>query len=140
MLHCNPEIECISACLVQSQTSFIIAIVGHQMRVTFQVNCVKLDLKCKVSKVNLLKIALIYYLQHSKETKLFSFELQININIVLGQTIMIFLESVQLWWPPKICLFVVGLEPKLYIPSTPNNSNETHTLMCLGRTGHFGQR
>ena len=62
MLHCNPEIECISACLVQSQTSFIIAIVGHQMRVTFQVNCVKLDLKCKVSKVNLLKIALISYL------------------------------------------------------------------------------
>ena len=32
------------------------------MRVTFQVNCVKLDLKCKVSKVNLLKIALISYL------------------------------------------------------------------------------
>ena len=61
MLHCNPEIECISACLVQSQTSFIIAI-GHQMRVTFQVNCVKLDLKCKVSQVNLLKIALISYL------------------------------------------------------------------------------
>ena len=21
----------------------------------------------------------------------------------------------------------------------PNNSNETHTFMCLGRTGHFGQ-
>ena len=32
------------------------------------------------------------------------------------------------------------LHPKLYIPSTPNNSNETHTLMCLGRTGRFGQR
>ena len=30
--------------------------------------------------------------------------------------------------------------PKLYIPSTPNNSNETHTFMCLGRTGRFGQR
>ena len=29
---------------------------------------------------------------------------------------------------------------KLYIPSTPNNSNETHTFMCLGRTGRFGQR
>ena len=29
--------------------------------------------------------------------------------------------------------------PKLYIPSTPNNSNETHTLMCLGRTGRFWQ-
>ena len=27
---------------------------------------------------------------------------------------------------------------KLYIPSTPNNSNETHTFMCLGRTGRFG--
>ena len=32
-----------------------------------------------------------------------------------------------------------GGEPKLYIPSTPNNSNETHTFMCLGRTGRFGQ-
>ena len=31
-------------------------------------------------------------------------------------------------------------KPKLYIPSTPNNSNETHTFMCLGRTGRFGQR
>ena len=29
---------------------------------------------------------------------------------------------------------------KLYTPSTPNNSNETHTFMCLGRTGRFGQR
>ena len=29
---------------------------------------------------------------------------------------------------------------KLYIPSTPNNSNQTHTFMCLGRTGRFGQR
>ena len=29
--------------------------------------------------------------------------------------------------------------PKLYIPSTPNNSNGTHTFMCLGRTGRFGQ-
>ena len=29
---------------------------------------------------------------------------------------------------------------KLYIPSTPNNLNETHTFMCLGRTGRFGQR
>ena len=28
---------------------------------------------------------------------------------------------------------------KLYIPSTPNNSNKTHTFMCLGRTGRFGQ-
>ena len=31
------------------------------------------------------------------------------------------------------------LGAKLYIPSTPNNSNETHTFMCLGRAGHFGQ-
>ena len=31
-------------------------------------------------------------------------------------------------------------DPKLYIPSTPNNSNETHTFMCLGKTGCFGQR
>ena len=31
------------------------------------------------------------------------------------------------------------LKAKLYIPSTPNNSNETHTFMCLGRTGRFGQ-
>ena len=30
--------------------------------------------------------------------------------------------------------------PKLYIPSTPNNSNVTHTFMCLGRTGRFGRR
>jgi hypothetical protein len=28
--------------------------------------------------------------------------------------------------------------PKLYTPSTPNNSNETHTFMCLGRTGQVG--
>ena len=28
---------------------------------------------------------------------------------------------------------------KLYIPSTLNNSNETHTFMCLGRAGRFGQ-
>ena len=33
-----------------------------------------------------------------------------------------------------------NLLSKLYIPSTPNNSNETHTFMCLGRTGRFGQR
>ena len=33
-----------------------------------------------------------------------------------------------------------GLASKLYIPSTPNNSNVTNTFMCLGRTGRFGQR
>ena len=27
----------------------------------------------------------------------------------------------------------------IYIPSTLNNSNETHTFMCLGRAGRFGQ-
>ena len=31
------------------------------------------------------------------------------------------------------------VRPKLYIPSTPNDSNETHTFMCQGRTGRFGQ-
>ena len=30
-------------------------------------------------------------------------------------------------------------KPEIYIQSAPNNSNETYTLMCLGRTGHFGQ-
>ena len=33
--------------------------------------------------------------------------------------------------------------PKIFLKSTfhctPNNSNETHTFMCLGRTGRFGQ-
>ena len=35
---------------------------------------------------------------------------------------------------------LIMVQAKLYIPSTPNNSNETHTFMCLGRTGRFGQR
>ena len=35
---------------------------------------------------------------------------------------------------------ISALESKLYTPSTPNNSNETHTFICLGRTGRFGQR
>ena len=30
-------------------------------------------------------------------------------------------------------------QPKLYRPSILNNSNETHTFMCLGRAGRFGQ-
>ena len=38
-----------------------------------------------------------------------------------------------------VLLGICNHEPKLYIPSTPNNSNETHTFMCLGRTGTFGQ-
>ena len=45
--------------------------------------------------------------------------------------------------PSVSILGIIGksrLKPKLYIPSTPNNSNETHTFMCLGRTGRFGQR
>ena len=29
--------------------------------------------------------------------------------------------------------------PEIYIQSAPNNSNETHTFMCLGRAGRFGQ-
>ena len=37
--------------------------------------------------------------------------------------------------PQAVCQWA-----KLYIPSTPNNSNETHTFICLGRTGRFGQR
>ena len=32
-----------------------------------------------------------------------------------------------------------ALKTEIYIQSAPNNSNETHTLMCLGRTGRFGQ-
>ena len=40
--------------------------------------------------------------------------------------------------PEAISSFMA--KAKLYVPSTPNNSNETHTFMCLGRTGHFGQR
>ena len=31
------------------------------------------------------------------------------------------------------------LVPEIYIQSAPNNSNETHTFMCLGRSGRFGQ-
>ena len=34
---------------------------------------------------------------------------------------------------------LVYLDPEIYIQSASNNSNETFTLMCLGRTGHFGQ-
>ena len=33
----------------------------------------------------------------------------------------------------------VWLQPEIYIQSAPNNSNETHTFMCPGRAGHFGQ-
>ena len=42
--------------------------------------------------------------------------------------------------PNEIDSFQSWRHSKLYIPSTPNNSNETHTFMCLGRTGRFGQR
>ena len=47
------------------------------------------------------------------------------------------------FWPLDFVLNNIpvlrSLSPMLYIPSTPNNSNETHTFMCLGRTGCFGQ-
>ena len=29
--------------------------------------------------------------------------------------------------------------PEMYIQSAPNNSNETHAFMGLGRVGRFGQ-
>ena len=29
-------------------------------------------------------------------------------------------------------------QSKIYIQSAPNNLNETHTFMCLGRAGRFG--
>ena len=37
------------------------------------------------------------------------------------------------------CLCFLRSGAKLYIPSTLNNSNETHTFMCLGRAGRSGQ-
>ena len=43
-------------------------------------------------------------------------------------------------WKKHPYIFFFYFWSKLYIPSTPNNSNETHTFMCLGRTGRFGQR
>ena len=33
----------------------------------------------------------------------------------------------------------VWLAAEIYIQSAPNNSNEIHTFMCLGRAGRFGQ-
>ena len=30
--------------------------------------------------------------------------------------------------------------PEIYIYSASNDSNKTHSFMCLGRTGHFGQQ
>ena len=44
------------------------------------------------------------------------------------------------WTNEKEGGFLELLKSKLYIPSTPNNSIETHSFMCLGRTGCFGQR
>ena len=58
---------------------------------------------------------------------------------------IVFLKALPLEWKENyVGPFGSGirnftLDPKLYIPSTPNNSNETHTFMCLGRTGRFGQ-
>ena len=34
---------------------------------------------------------------------------------------------------------ILRLGAEIYIQSAPNNSNETHTFMCLGRAGCFGQ-
>ena len=34
---------------------------------------------------------------------------------------------------------ILNPKAKLYIPSTPNNSNETNTFMCPGRTGRYGK-
>ena len=31
-----------------------------------------------------------------------------------------------------------NLDPKLYIPSTLNNSNRAYTFICLGIAGRFG--
>ena len=39
----------------------------------------------------------------------------------------------------NITTILYSMNPKLYTPSTLNNSNETHTFMCLGRAGRFGQ-
>ena len=33
----------------------------------------------------------------------------------------------------------LNAQPEIYIKSAPNNLNETHTFMCLGRAGRFGQ-
>ena len=38
---------------------------------------------------------------------------------------------------PPLMLLMCG--PKLYIPSTLNNSNRAYTFICLGRAGRFGQ-
>ena len=48
------------------------------------------------------------------------------------------LELYPIWQFSKI-IFVFGGFPEIYIQSAPNNSNETHTFMCLGRAGRFGQ-
>ena len=34
---------------------------------------------------------------------------------------------------------IMIIDSEIYILSAPNNSNETHTFMCLGRAGRLGQ-
>ena len=48
-------------------------------------------------------------------------------------------------WPLSLTVCRYGRRSKncgvgSNLESAPNNSNETHTFMCLGRTGRFGQR
>ena len=33
----------------------------------------------------------------------------------------------------------ITIGPEIYIESAPNNSNETHAFVCLGRAGRFRQ-
>ena len=53
-------------------------------------------------------------------------------------------ESVWIWERSGVQLSsdlnnVIWNQAEIYIQSAPNNSNETHTFMCLGRASHFGQ-
>ena len=53
-------------------------------------------------------------------------------------------ESVWIWERSGVQLSsdlnnVIWNQAEIYIQSAPNNSNETHTFMCLGRAGCFGQ-
>ena len=59
---------------------------------------------------------------------------------ILGKNILNFVYPMLILHGGDWSTYEVMLDSKLYIPSTPNNSNETPTFMCLGRTGRFGQR
>ena len=53
-------------------------------------------------------------------------------------------ESVWIWERSGVQLSsdlnnVIWNQAEIYIQSAPNNSNESHTFMCLGRAGRFGQ-